>query len=373
MRIKAEYFRIRPYIKIFTMQELKISPSLSEIHQALIFDSPNSAKLQLKKSADELAALGAKIITLEVFGGSGIKPAIEEFTKDAQYPINWICPLNEKDKPELAGAHITAVKGAEPKFKRTPSGSAAVEYSDEYGSYCRTFGVTAPRATSDGYQHTIDNLNELEDTLWLFGYKYNDIARTWFYNDDILAWYAPFNKARTDFYTERKIFDGLLPASTGIGAPNPTGKKIMSGAIAIKSPSKKISVCELESPLQCGAPKYGSSFSRAVEISTPISRRIMVSGTASIEPGGKTAFVGDIERQVDLTMKVISAILESRGMTLKNTVRSVAYCLRPEYYEVFKAWMAKGNLNIAHCPSFSIVCRDDLLFEVELEAFAENS
>ena len=80
MRIKAEYFRIRPYIKIFTMQELKISPSLSEIHQALIFDSPNSAKLQLKKSADELAALGAKIITLEVFGGSGIKPAIEEFT-----------------------------------------------------------------------------------------------------------------------------------------------------------------------------------------------------------------------------------------------------------------------------------------------------
>ncbi|MFR6033161.1 MAG: hypothetical protein ACLUKN_08305 [Bacilli bacterium] len=127
------------------MQELKISPSLSEIHQALIFNSPNSAKLQLKKSADELAALGAKIITLEVFGGSGIKLAIEEFTKDAQYPINWICPLNEKDKPELAGAHITAVKGAEPKFKRTPWKARLLNIPTRYGSYCRTFGVTSAR------------------------------------------------------------------------------------------------------------------------------------------------------------------------------------------------------------------------------------
>ena len=354
------------------MQELKISPSLSEFHQSIIFDAPDTAKIQLEKSAAELSAAGAKIVTLEIFGGSRLKAAIDEFTRGRQYPVNWICPLNEADKPELAGAHITAVRGTEPEFKRTSAGSAAVEYSDEYGSYCRTFGVTAPRATSDGYQHTIDNLNELEDALWLFGYKYNDIVRTWFYNDDILSWYDPFNKARTDFYTERKIFDGLLPASTGIGAPNPTGKKITSGAIAIKSPSGKISVCELESPLQCGAPKYGSSFSRAVEISTPDSKRIMVSGTASIEPGGKTAFVGDIEKQVDLTMRVISAILESRGMGLSDTVRSVAYCLRPEYYEVFKKWMARAKLNIPHCPSYSIVCRGDLLFEVELEAFAKK-
>ena len=98
----------------------------------------------------------------------------------------------------------------------------------------------------------------------------------------------------------------------------------------------------------------------------------MVSGTASIEPGGKTAFVGDIEKQVDLTMRVISAILESRGMGLSDTVRSVAYCLRPEYYEVFKKWMARAKLDIPHCPSYSIVCRGDLLFEVELEAFAKK-
>ncbi|MFR6033163.1 MAG: hypothetical protein ACLUKN_08315 [Bacilli bacterium] len=70
-------------------------------------------------------------------------------------------------------------------------------------------------------------------------------------------------------------------------------------------------------------------------------------------------------------MKVISAILESRGMTLKipSVVSHTAFA---RILRVLSAWMAKENLNIAHCPSFSIVCRDDLL-EVELEAFAENS
>ena len=128
----------------------------------------------------------------------------------------------------------------------------------------------------------------------------------------------------------------------------------------------------MESPLQCGAPRYGSSFSRAVEIDTEFSRRVIISGTASIEPGGATARAGDIGGQVELTMRVIGEILKSRGMGFSDTVRAIVYCQRPEFYEEFKKWRAQSGAEIPHCPSFSTVCRSDLLFEVELDA-AQNA
>ena len=76
----------------------------------------------------------------------------------------------------------------------------------------------------------------------------------------------------------------------------------------------------------------------------------------------------DIEKQVDLTMCVIEGILKSRGMDFSDTIRAIAYCQRPEFYAAFKNWCCKRNLGLPHCPSYSTVCRDDLLFEVELDA-----
>ncbi len=348
------------------MKEIFLNNGVREIHIPLVFSNSAEAEAAFKMIADSLSSLSAEIITLEVSAGSYADIAIENFTKDARYPINRIYPLDEASEPILGGAHITAIVGASPKFAETERGDRAVFYSDGSFEYCRTFGITSQVDNSKPIEHTLDNLSRLENALQLFGFSYNDIVRTWFYNDDILSWYDDFNKARTQFYKERKIFDSLLPASTGIGAPNPKGSRIISGAIALRKIGDG-DVFEVISPLQCGAPNYGSSFARAIEIDTPASRRVMVSGTASIAYGGETAFVGDIEKQVDLTMKVIAAILESRGMSFADTVRAVVYCLRPEYYEVFKKW-AEKNGEIAHFPSFSIVCRDDLLFEVELES-----
>ena len=349
------------------MKEVLLNNDVREIHIALVFSNAQEAQNAFDEAKKSLEEKNAQIITLEVSAGSFADDAIAQFTSGAEYPINRILPLDETSQPILAGAHITALVGTTPKFARTPKGDSAVMYSDGAFEYCRTFGIVSNVDNSKPFEHTLDNLNRLENALKLFGFSYNDIARTWFYNDDILSWYDDFNKARTQFYKEHKIFDGLLPASTGIGAPNKAGARIISGAIALKKIGDG-DVYEIESPLQCGAPNYGSSFSRAVEIKTPSSKRVMVSGTASIEPEGATINIDDIERQVDLTMRVIEGILLSRGMTFDNTVRAIVYCLRPEYYAVFQKWMQK-NTNIAHIPSFSIVCRHDLLFEVELESF----
>ena len=69
-------------------------------------------------------------------------------------------------------------------------------------------------------------------------------------------------------------------------------------------------------------------------------------------------------------MRVIGEILRSRNMDFAQTVRSVVYCRKPEYYASFKKWCAANSVSLPHCPSNSIVCRDDLLFEVELDCAA---
>ena len=57
----------------------------------------------------------------------------------------------------------------------------------------------------------------------------------------------------------------------------------------------------------------------------PDHRRLYVSGTASIEPSGKTAHIGDPAKQISLTMEVVAAILESRRMTWADVSRAIAY------------------------------------------------
>ena len=348
------------------MKEILLNNGVREIHLPITFNSAAMAEREFKLAAKLLESAKAHVVSLEVSAGSFADFAAAKFCEGSQFPSNRILPLVDAHFPVLAGAHITAVAGTLPKFARSESGARSAFYSDGVFDYCRTFGVVSKVDNALAYEHTLDNLRLLEKALEPFGFSYADIARTWFYNDDILSWYADFNRARTDFYKERKIFDKLLPASTGIGAPNPSGAKIISGALAVRKIGRG-EVSDVNSPMQCGAPNYGSSFARAVEIESAASSRVLVSGTASIDFGGKTAHVGDIAKQVDLTMQVIEAILKERAMTLSDTVRSVIYCLKPEYYAEFLRW-EKRNGGIAHFPSYSIVCRDDLLFEVELEA-----
>ncbi|HEY0945471.1 MAG TPA: Rid family hydrolase [Opitutaceae bacterium] len=129
------------------------------------------------------------------------------------------------------------------------------------------------------------------------------------------------------------------------------------------------SVSDVRSPRQGPAPAYGSAFSRAVEIDSGGRRRVLVSGTASIAPDGKTAWIGDPGKQVALTMEVVAAILESRGMTFADVTRATAYFKAPAYRDIFEAWRKVRALQAmpvvaVHCD----ICRDDLLFEIELDA-----
>ena len=125
------------------------------------------------------------------------------------------------------------------------------------------------------------------------------------------------------------------------------------------------------SPLQCPAPAYGSCFSRAVEIVTPGWRRIFISGTASIAPKGESVCAGDMDGQIDLTMQVVRAILVSREMDYADVTRATAYLRNPADAPIFNRWCHKlGLVNWPLVTTQAVVCRDELLFEIELDAMA---
>lgn len=243
-------------------------------------------------------------------------------------------------------------------------------YESPDAVYCFLEELAAPRLDASREAQTTRMFETIERVLAAEGMEFRHLVRTWFYFDRIFDWYDEFNRARTPFFESRGTFDGLVPASTGIGIANRLGAPMVAGALAIRPKAgSAVSVREVPSPLQCSAVAYQSAFSRAVEVKRDGRRELYISGTAGIEPGGRTACLGDPRAQMDLTMRVVAALLESRRMDWRHCTRAIAYVKRPEDAPLFAEWLARHAL--AHLPftwMHGDICRDDLLFEIELDA-----
>jgi len=212
---------------------------------------------------------------------------------------------------------------------------------------------------------------QMMDALSMCGMDFSNVVRTWFYNRDILAWYDVFNRVRTEFFRTHGVFDGLVPASTGIGSANARGTELTAALFAVSAKNgQDVKTAAIPSPMQCPALKYGSSFSRAAEILTPDSRRLFVSGTASIAPDGRTVHCGNTKEQVRLTMDVVQAILRLRGMNWDAVRHSLVYVRNIEDVDVFADYCESHGVTIPYVQTHQTVCRDDLLFEIEVDAFA---
>lgn len=288
-----------------------------------------------------------------------------------EIPQLWLCRAGERLPP----AHIDAtVSGAPVRLIRRGGQTLGAVYEDCWGTYCQLTGVmpSNPKA-APGAQAT-SAFENLESALAEAGMNFSNVARTWLYMDHVLDWYPDLNKARDAFFRSRHVYDGVVPASTGIGSANQLGTAIATCAIAFRAKEPgSLRLTALPSPLQCPALDYGSSFSRAVELAAPDCRRVFVSGTASIRPDShEVAFVGDIDAQIECTMRAVEAILESRGMALRDVTRALCYLKRPEYRAAWSRWLAKEGLPPGYAVAIvADVCRDAWLFEIEVDAVKE--
>jgi len=244
-------------------------------------------------------------------------------------------------------------------------------FEDEDARYVWVWGITPPDLSKPRGEQATEIFGEIERLLAAHGLTFANVVRTWFYNDDINDWYAEFNAARTRYFEAHDVFETFLPASTGIGHPNPFGAALVAGFFAqeVKNPAKAGKLI-VKSPLQTDAMTYRSSFSRAAEAYSAGGRRLFVSGTASILPDSSdVAYLDDPVRQIDCAMRAALAIVESRGLTKRDVCRAIVYLKKPEYHEPWQAWLRREGLPPNYATELvAEVCRPEWLFEVELDA-----
>jgi enamine deaminase RidA (YjgF/YER057c/UK114 family) len=322
---------------------------------------------------------GAMIVTMDVFGIPHAKPAglaaLRNVWSGVNWPVTWLDEGNsagmEFVPPEagLTGVQVHAVKGASVERIKMNGRVVGSVFDDGFARHCHLGDLRPQNGSASPERQARETFELMEAALRSAGMELSNVARTWFYLDKILSWYGAFNHVRDGFFSERKMFDGLVPASTGIGGANAAGTVVIADAYAVQPHANSVKIMAVSSPLQCPALQYGSSFNRAVEVEMPDYRRLFISGTASIDPSGKTAHVGDLPRQIDLTMDVVAAILASRRMNWGDVTRAVAYVKQGSQAHFFKDYCAAHGLDdMPTVTTENDICRDELLFEIEVDA-----
>jgi len=312
----------------------------------------------------------ASVVSQDAFGLPGQNGQAERALRAAfghvDWPVTWV---DDQEPIGPAGTLVWAVSGPTPRTVALDGRVVGRIFEDDDARYCRLGGLMPRVPTQPRPQQARDVFDQMQGGLKTVDMGFDNVIRTWFFNHDILDWYGDFNKVRDTFFREHQVYDRLVPASTGIGGGNPTASAVVSGAFALRLKNGEARTSAVPSPLQCPALKYGSSFSRAVEIDLPDHRRLMISGTASIDPQGNTKYLDDMDGQVALTMEVVQAILESRSMTWNDVSRAIVYFKHSKDVPAFERYCQAQSLPML--PAILVnedICRDDLLFEIELDA-----
>lgn len=345
---------------------------VEERFHTLLPDPADPVSSLLSRLEAALEESPGEVLEIRVFTSSALFPelrsAIRVLPGSEEWPISL---LDGSPSPGggVAGLQLHLLEGAPVETIRLGREVVGRAFEDEEASFVVLGGLGPTSLEATPAHQTTETLIRMEEALKSQGMDLLNLVRTWFFLDDILGWYGEFNAARTRIFEDRGVFRGYVPASTGIGARNHRSSAVMASVLAMKPKGAGVGVEEIPSPLQCSAGSYGSSFSRAAELRSQGYHRVIVSGTASINPEGKTAHPGDVEAQVALTFQVVEAILQSRGMGFRDVIRANAYFRDVANAPVLSPQLTAFGLSPSRLViSQNAVCRDDLLFEMEVDA-----
>lgn len=349
-------------------------PGHREVHitlRPLAGEKLSATLRRLKRALDEH---DAAVVKQDIFGPAvlarGTLGLMRWLFGRLDWPVTWIEGGACTSRP-IAGMQVLAISGADVEPVNLEDQVVGSVFSDGEARHCYLGGILPRDLNATREYQAGQAYEQLEIALAQTGMDLSHLVRTWFFLDDILAWYREFNEVRNEVYIQRRLLEGLVPASTGIGGRNPAGAAILVGGWALQPQQTSAQTVAVSSPLQCPAPTYGSCFSRAVEVALPTHRHLIVSGTASIEPDGHTAHIDDLSGQMDLTFRVVNAILESRGMSFSDAIRGIAYLKNARDAATFERWCEERGLNtLPIIATRADICRDELLFELELDAIA---
>lgn len=324
----------------------------------------------------ELERENAAIVRQTTFGSKKLCSEIDSFfenvEQDVIWPAVWV-PSNSNKSPDADGIFIHALSNTNIDRLVHKNKVIASCYKTDSAELCFINGLQPTDFNQSRPQQARDIFQSIQHILKSANMELTDIVRTWFYNDDILGWYDEFNKVRTYFYKKNGVYENRIPASTGVGIFHPQKAAITAHVFALKPLVNNLKIENVTSPLQCSATSYGSTFSRAAKVIFPDYEHVYVSGTASIDDEGETVWLNDLKGQIQKTYQVVEEILKSNGMGYKDVVSGLVYL---KYYENIEKFLAiQDELKLLKFPAVvteNIVCRDNLLFEIEVEAIAKK-
>lgn len=323
-----------------------------------------------RRVAAFLREKGAAVISVEIYGipveradGIGL---LKTLSDGGEFPVTWIDRGGEAGGP--GGLQVWAIRGATVTPVRVDGRIVGTSFEDECARYVRLGGVTTDQPDQPREVQAQDTFVALDRALRVAGMTFADVVRTWFFIEEIDDWYTAFNQARDDFFSSSGVFTHLIPASTGVGGHTPSGSALVGGLLAVAAKTSSSSCGSIASPLQGSPLDYGSSFSRAVELASPDCHRLFISGTASITGDGRTEFTGDMAGQIARTWEVVEAILTSRGMGWGDVARGIAYIKHARDRGLLEEFMASREAVFPVLLFDTDICRDELLFELEVDA-----
>jgi len=214
------------------------------------------------------------------------------------------------------------------------------------------------------YEQTLGMFGLAENLLQQAGMEFRDVVRTWIHLREMDRDYADLNRARRVFFGARGI--DPVPASTGIGGgPVPEGHDLCLGVYAVKS-GRPLVRTVMTSPTLNEAAQYGADFVRGMKMVETNKVALHVSGTASIDEQGRTAYVGDFDAQADRMFVNIAALLEGQGANFGDVVSAITYLKRPaDAGRLREKLHAAGFEGFPHALVAAPICRSDLLCETE--------
>ncbi len=286
---------------------------------------------------------------------------------DDGVPPTWLVSRGAGGSVVGIQVHAIAECGAPDvlKFNRTPCGRVARIPDLVY----LTLSNIQQSAVSGQANQARAMLQAAESILNDVGINFGAVPRTWMWLKDILNWYNVFNQVRNTFFRECGIIaengNRRMPASTGVGIHTGNGSVCAMELAAVAGRQSFIEYLD-SGGNQKSAFNYGSAFSRGCKTRTPAGYTVFVSGTASIAADGRTMHLGDTKAQIEATIDNVCAVLNEFDYSDDDIVHAIAYCKTPEVREVFID--GRYCLDWPIIPVIADICRDDLLFEIEVTA-----
>jgi enamine deaminase RidA (YjgF/YER057c/UK114 family) len=352
-------------------------------------DGMRPVREQVEEAYRELDAAvheaGAVVLQERVFGDLAALPVVScaRARATGSRPEAWAVPPTFVEgtpagRAAVAGIHVLAVRSESSRLvldgervlgRVVDAPGARLLGLGDVGRLAATNGH--PRGPAEDAAAAIDAAEQL---LVREGFSFRDVARTWYYLRDILAWYGPFNSARNAAFRRMGLTgpggDGAIPASTGIEGRNPRGGWCALDLVAAKArDGQPFEMKRLHNRTQNEAPEYGSAFARGMALTLGTHRYLFISGTASIDDHGATVHVGDFEAQARQTIEAIGALLEGAGASLGDVRQATAFLKDRRDIQSFERIAERTGLDrVPPVVTVADVCREELLVEIDATA-----